>query len=84
MLFRVDTITWVSETEVKVFGGYDEGYLSSSGNTYTVKKENGKWIVRTDQLEVISTNVGCFANPERAMKSDETSPLHSKWEAPGS
>jgi hypothetical protein len=39
---------------VKVEGGYYEGNLSSSGNTYTVKMENGKWAVTNDEMHWIS------------------------------
>lgn len=42
LLFVVGEITWISDSEVKVYGGYDEANLSSSRNTYTVKKQNGK------------------------------------------
>jgi hypothetical protein len=48
----------------------EEGNLSSSGNTYTVTKRNGKWEVTHDQMNVISRSdratetaaacVGCF------------------------
>ncbi|MGP0019605.1 MAG: hypothetical protein ACLPHP_13620 [Candidatus Sulfotelmatobacter sp.] len=54
LIFRVSQISWVSNTEVTVDGGYDEGNVSSSGNTYTVGKQNGKWVVANDQMNVIS------------------------------
>lgn len=56
LLFRIGSITWISDTEVKVWRGYDETNPSSSGSTYTVKKDSGKWIVAKDQMEVISRN----------------------------
>jgi hypothetical protein len=37
-----------------VEGGYFKAGLSSSGNTYTVKKRNGKWIVTADKMHWIS------------------------------
>jgi hypothetical protein len=70
LIFHVSRITWISDTEVTVDGGYEEGNVSSSGNTYTVTKRNGKWEVTHDQMNVISRNdrptetgttcLGCF------------------------
>jgi hypothetical protein len=57
LLFRVSKIIWASATEVTVDGGYDEGNVSSSGNTYTVRKQNGKWAVTSDQMNVISEDL---------------------------
>lgn len=57
LFFRVSSITWISATEVKVDGGYYEGNLSASGNTYTVKMENGKWAVSNDEMHWISEDL---------------------------
>jgi hypothetical protein len=54
LIFRVTSIEWKSDTEVDVKGGYYEGGLSASGNTYTVKKENGKWKMTNDKMHWIS------------------------------
>jgi len=54
LAFRATTIKWISDTEVEVSGGYYEAELSSSGNTYTVKKENGKWKVTKEKMDWIS------------------------------
>jgi hypothetical protein len=54
--FRQGTITWVSAIEVTVWDGYDEANVSSSGNTYTLKRQNGRWYVTEDKMEVISMN----------------------------
>ena len=54
LIFRVTKIEWKSDTEVRVKGGYYEAGLSASGNTYTVKKENGKWKVTKDKMDWIS------------------------------
>jgi hypothetical protein len=54
LAFGVETIKWISETEVEVRGGYAEAELSASGNTYTVKKQGGKWKVTLDKLNIIS------------------------------
>lgn len=56
LIFSVSSITWVSETEVTVGGGYEEANLSSSGSTYTVKKQGGKWTVTDDRMNWISEN----------------------------
>jgi hypothetical protein len=54
LIFRIRKIEWKSDTQVEVKGGYYEGGLSASGNTYTVKKENGKWKVTNDKMDWIS------------------------------
>jgi len=48
LLFTVDEIRWISATEVEVDGGYYEGGLSASGNTYTLTLEDGRWSVTRD------------------------------------
>lgn len=53
-IFRIERIVWISPTEVKVSGGYEEGNLSASGNTYTVVKNNEKWTVTKDDMGWIS------------------------------
>ncbi|HWC18061.1 MAG TPA: hypothetical protein VG498_13660 [Terriglobales bacterium] len=54
LILRVSGITWISDKKVKAEGGYYEGSLSSSGNTYTVIKEHGKWTVSHDRMKWIS------------------------------
>ena len=54
LAFSVRSIKWISDNEVEVYGGYYEAELSSSGNTYTVKKESGKWRVTKDKMDWIS------------------------------
>lgn len=54
LIFHVGAIKWISETEVEVSGGYYEAGLSSSGNTYYLKKKDGKWVVERDQMHWIS------------------------------
>lgn len=54
LVFRIRIIEWKSDTEVAVEGGYHEHGLSASGNTYTLKKENGKWKVTDDKMDWIS------------------------------
>ena len=54
LIFRVRNIEWKSDTEVDVKAGYYEHGLSASGNTYTLKKEKGKWKVTKDKMDWIS------------------------------
>lgn len=46
LLFHVRKITWISDTEVHVVGGYYEGNLSASGGPYRIDLEEGKWVVK--------------------------------------
>jgi hypothetical protein len=45
LLFNIDTLVWLDEVTVEVEGGYYEGGLSASGNTYVLRRENGTWKV---------------------------------------
>ena len=54
LMFLVTSIKWNSDTEVEVKGGYYESGRSASGNTYTLKKEKGKWKVTNDKLDEIA------------------------------
>lgn len=56
LIFSVGKIEWISDAEVSVGGGYEEGNVSSSGNAYILKKQDGKWTVTKDQITVISEN----------------------------
>lgn len=52
--FIIDSITWVTDTQVSVKGGYYQGPRSASGNTYILELENGSWKVKKDTLDWIS------------------------------
>lgn len=54
LFFRVQRLEWRSDTEVWVSGGYWEGNLSSSRESYRVRFKNGKWIVDGARTEAIS------------------------------
>ncbi|MBX7173107.1 MAG: hypothetical protein K1X72_19210 [Pyrinomonadaceae bacterium] len=54
LILQIKGIKWLNQNEVKVTGGYYEDGLSASGNTYTVKRIKGKWIVTKDDLKWIS------------------------------
>ncbi len=54
LIFSVTNIEWKSDTEVHVSGGYCKELLDASGNTYTVKKQKGKWKVTNAQMNWMS------------------------------
>ncbi len=47
-------ITWISDTEVEVKGGYYESRMSAEGNTYYLKRDDGRWIVTKEVVHWIS------------------------------
>ena len=52
--FRADSMERVSASSVVVEGGYYEGPLSASGNTYLVQVVYGRWVVTCDIMHWIS------------------------------
>jgi hypothetical protein len=54
LLFMVNAIRLISNDQVEVDGGYYEGNLSSSGDTYYLSFIDGKWIVTKDIMHWIS------------------------------
>jgi hypothetical protein len=54
LIFFVSSITWISDSEGR--RRLRGGKLSSSGNTDTVRKQNGKWEVTDDKMNSISLN----------------------------
>jgi hypothetical protein len=54
LFFRVQKLDWRSDDEVWVRGGYWEGNLSSSAESYRVRRKNGKWTVDGARMEAIS------------------------------
>jgi hypothetical protein len=52
--FRIRGIKILDKYNVEIEGGYYSGPLSSSGNTYKLKKKNGKWQVISDKMNWIS------------------------------
>ena len=63
LIFKIEGITMKSSDEAIVCGGYGEGPMSASGNTYILKKENGKWVVTSDKMRWISKTDTEPANP---------------------
>ena len=45
LIFRLYGVKWLSESEAELRGGCAESAADSLVNTYTVKKDNGKWKV---------------------------------------
>lgn len=54
LIFVTGRIRWISNTEVDIGGGYYEASESASGNTYRLKKIEGKWKVVKDTMGWIS------------------------------
>jgi hypothetical protein len=54
LMFYIDQIKRTSETEAVVSGGYYEGGLSGSGNSYHVVRRGDEWTVTGDQMFFIS------------------------------
>ena len=54
LFFQAKIESWESDSEAVVRGGYYEGNLSSSRETFRVVWEDGRWVVEDARLEVIS------------------------------
>lgn len=54
LFFQAKIEEWPSDSEAVVRGGYYEGRLSSSRETFRVVWEDGRWVVKDGRLEVIS------------------------------
>jgi hypothetical protein len=54
LMLNVGTVNWLAKDEAVVEGGYYENGLSSSGNTYHLKKISGVWQVVQNQMNWIS------------------------------
>ena len=54
LIFEAGAIRWHGRNTVEVDGSYYEGNLSSSGNTYRLKRQGTKWKVVSDTMSWIS------------------------------
>jgi hypothetical protein len=54
LIFRVIKLDWHKDNEVWVRGGYYEGNLSSSIESYRVQLKDDKWVVTGARMEAIS------------------------------
>ena len=58
IIFRIKSITWITNNEVEVEGGYYEHGLSASVNVYHVVYRDHHWVVDKDTLLLISESAG--------------------------
>jgi hypothetical protein len=54
LFFQAKAIEWEGDSTAVVHGGYWEGNLSSSGETFRVVREEGRWVVKDARLEAMS------------------------------
>lgn len=54
LFFRINKLDWHKDNEAWVRGGYFEGNLSSSVESYRVLLKDGKWVVVGARMEAIS------------------------------
>jgi len=54
LFFRINRLQWHRDNEVWARGGYFEGNLSSSIESYRVLLKDGKWVVTGARMEAIS------------------------------
>jgi hypothetical protein len=54
VLYQIGAIKRTGEDSAEVYGGYYEGNLSASGNTYYVVRKDGTWVVERDEEHWIS------------------------------
>lgn len=54
LIFNIDKIAVTGADTAEASGGYYEGGLSASGNTYYLKWKNGRWFVEKDEMHWIS------------------------------
>jgi hypothetical protein len=54
LLFQTGAIRWITNDQAEVDGGYFEGGLSASGDTYYLERKDGQWIVTRDVMHWIS------------------------------
>lgn len=54
LLFNIREISWITDDEVIVTGGYFEGGVSSSENQYHVFFQDNEWVVTEAEMQWIS------------------------------
>jgi hypothetical protein len=54
IIFSADSLRWSSKNSAKVEGGYYCGGLCAAGITFKVRRENGKWVVKSSHMNWIS------------------------------
>ncbi len=53
LMFWTKEIRWTGDLTAEIAGGYDEGPMSASVNTYYLSKQGGIWRVVKDVMEII-------------------------------
>ena len=66
LIFEVGAIRWHGNNSVEVDGGYYEGDLSASGNTYRLTRRGNKWKVLKDTMSWISDSRPPLSNGRNA------------------
>ncbi len=61
ILFRIDSckwvgLGWITRNHVEIYGGYYEGWLSASGNSYIWVRKKGKWTLKSKGIGWIAKN----------------------------
>lgn len=54
VIFDINSIRWLTEAEVEVYGGYFCGSLCAAAGTYRVVREQTRWEVKSFGTQVIS------------------------------
>jgi hypothetical protein len=54
IVFGADAIRWRSPDSVDVEGGYYCGSLCASGETFTVRRQEGTWVVKKSRVKWVS------------------------------
>ncbi len=54
IVFDAEDLRWLDKDSAEVKGGYYCGGLCASGITFTVRRENGEWVVKTSHMNWIS------------------------------
>jgi hypothetical protein len=54
LIFTISSVKCADNSHCEVEGGYYEAPLSSSGNTYSLERKDGKWVVVKDTMHWIS------------------------------
>ena len=54
IVFEAEKLQWRNKDLAEVQGGYYCGGLCAAGITFTIKRENGKWVIKSSHMNWIS------------------------------
>lgn len=54
IVFSAEHLRWSCSDSVELEGGYYCGGLCAAGTTYKLRRENGKWVIKSSQMNWIS------------------------------